>query len=139
MEEEAKLFERYKLAFAEYRAEVLLGWERQKLFLTLNPSLTAIISALHGHSLAAQFALVVAANVSIAGALIISRSHSRYRHARNQLQSIESLLKIEDFQTTGGMREERGLMRLERYKVSTIVMGVLLLNALLDLVLAVLW
>lgn len=26
----AELFERYKLAFAEYRAEVALGWERQE-------------------------------------------------------------------------------------------------------------
>jgi hypothetical protein len=139
VEEETKLFERYKLAFAEYRAEVSLGWERQRLFLTLNPTLTAIIPLMGKHKLAATFALVVASAVSIAGAFIVSRSHDRYRAARTTLQSIESQLKIEDFQTTGGMREERGLMRLERYKVSTVVIIVLLLNAVLDLVLAAIW
>lgn len=105
--------ERWKLAHAEYRAEVALGWDRQKLFLTLSPTLTvgAVLAGLaergttHAHRLAAQLAFMVAALVALAGTLVVYRSHTRYRAARATLLKLEAELGISDQRTTGGQRE----------------------------------
>jgi len=139
MSDRAELFERYKLAHAEYRAEVALGWDRQKLFLVLPATLTALVSSLATHRLAAQVALGTAALVALAGALVVFRSHGRYRATRASLQALEDALGITDLQTTGGQREARGSMRLEAFRVVDVLLAVFLLIALLDVLLAVLW
>lgn len=132
-----ELLERYKLAYAEYRAEVALGWDRQKLFLTVNPALTAYISSSsQAHSNGARLALVVAAATAIAGTMIVRRSHGRYQATRKALQAIEDRLGIQDLQTTGGQRTARSLPSGERFKVVHVVSALLLLTAALNLVLA---
>lgn len=135
-DERKELLERLKLAHAEYRAEVALGWDRQKLFLTLNPVLTAGLLASGAHTLAARYACVLAALIALAGALVVRRSHGRYRAARAALQRLEDQLGLEDLQTTGGQREARGGLRLERFRVVDVLVGVFLLLAGLDLLLA---
>lgn len=134
-----ELIERYKLAHAEYRAEVALGWDRQKFFLSLNPALTTLIAAVVRTSSAARLALAAAALTALAGTAIVRRSHGRYRATRATLFAVEDLLGIQDFQTTGGQRAARELPRLERYRIGDIVAAVFVLNALLDIALAVLW
>jgi hypothetical protein len=131
--------ERYKTAYAEYRAEVALGWDRQKLFLTLPAGLTALVSSIGSHRVAAQIALVASALVALAGALIVRRSHGRYRAARATLLAIETELGVQDLQTTGGQREARGGLRLERFRVVDVLVGVFCLIAALDVALALMW
>ena len=133
-----ELIERYKLAHAEYRAEVALGWDRQKLFLTLNPALTALISSAVHTKAGAQLALTAAALTALAGALIVRRSHSRYRATRAALLQLEDLLGIQDLQTTGGQRQARDAPRLERFRIVDVVAFVFVVTALLDLALAAL-
>lgn len=131
-----ELIERLKLAHAEYRAEVALGWDRQKLFLTLNPVLTAGLAVAPTHTLAARLGYVAAAVVAIAGALIVRRSHTRYQAARAALQHLEDKLGLEDLQTTGGQRAARGGLRLERFRIVDVLALTFLVLALVDLVLA---
>lgn len=140
--ERVELFERWQLAHAEYRAEVALGWDRQKLFLTLSPTLTAGIASLadHGaHAHAAQLAFMVAALVALAGTLVVYRSHTRYRAARATLLRLETELGFEDLQTTGGQREARAGLRLEKFRIVDVLVVVFLLIAALDVALAVTW
>lgn len=134
-----ELVERLKLAHAEYRAEVALGWDRQKLFLTLNTTLPALIAALAHQALAARIALFCAALVAVTGALVVVRSHRRYRATRVALQAIEDALGIQDLQTTGGQREARGSMRLESFRIVDLLALVFVMQALLDVLLAVIW
>ena len=131
-----ELLERLKLAHAEYRAEVALGWDRQKLFLTLNPVLTAGLAAAGVQTFAARLACLAAAAIALAGALVVLRSHTRYQAARATLQRLETEFGIEDLQTTGGQREARGGLRLERFRIVDVLVAVFLLLAVVDLVLA---
>lgn len=136
----SELMELYKLGHAEYRAEVSLGWERQKLFLTLNPTLLAIVGALGAQEPhAAQAALAAAAAVSVAGMFVVVRSHGRYRATRAQLDVLAGELSVPGLETTGGMRQAQGKPRAEGFRVVTVVVTVLALFVLLDLILVVLW
>ena len=136
----SETFERYKLAHAEYRAEVALGWDRQKLFLTLNPALTALVGvATQSHPAVARAAFVVAALTALAGALVVRRSHSRYQATRAVVQRLEDALGIADLQTTGGMRAARDNPRLERFRVVDVIVIVFVLYALLDVAAALVW
>jgi hypothetical protein len=135
----SELLERLKLAHGEYRAEVSLGWDRQKLFLTLNPVLTALIASAAHKPLAARLSLTAAALTAIAGALLVRRSHGRYLATRVRVHAIEDQLGIADLQTTGGQRVARDNARLERFRVVDIVVFVFIVTALLDVTLAVLW
>jgi len=130
------LVERWKIAHAEYRAEVALGWDRMKLFITLNPILTAGIAVSEARPRAAQLALVAAAVVALAGTLIVRRSHSRYQATRAVLQHLEDELGFADLQTTGGQRAAREGMRLEWFRVVDVVTGVFVLLAIVDVALA---
>jgi hypothetical protein len=104
--------ERYKLAYAEYRAEVALGSERQRLFVTLNPAVAALSSS--ASKPIAVAALALAAAASLVGLVLVWRSHGRYRQARGVLLAIAGELGCEsDWQTTGGMRQARGEPRFE--------------------------
>jgi len=136
MTDRAELLERLKLAHAEYRAEVALGWDRQKLFLTLNPALTAGLTLSGGHSLALRLAYTLAAFVALCGALIVLRSHRRYQAARATLQAIEDQLGLEDLQTTGGQRAARGGPRLERFRIVDVVAITFVMFAAVDWLLA---
>jgi hypothetical protein len=138
-ENRPELLERYKLAYAEYRAEVALGWDRQKLFLTLPSTITALTSALATHRLAAQAALLCAVLLSLTGMLVVWRSHGRYRATRQAMQALEDRLGIEDLQTTGGQREARGLMRLEAFRIVDVLIVVFAIIGALDLALLALW
>lgn len=139
MQEPAPLLERYKIAYAEYRAEVSLGNERQKLFVTLNPAVAALSVATR-EPIALTAALVLAACASVVGIVLVSRSHGRYQQTRHVLLALAKQLSCEsDWQTTGGMREERGEPRYEsRLKVTTAVKALLAVYALFDVV-AVAW
>lgn len=134
-----ELVERLKLAHAEYRAEVALGWDRQKLFLTLNPALTALVAGLARSALAARVGFALAALIALAGAFVVLRSHGRYRATRAALQAIEDRLGLSDLQTTGGQRAARGGMRLETFRIVDLLVVVFLVVALADVALALLW
>lgn len=135
-------FERLKLAYAEYRAEVTLGWDRHKLFLTLNPTLTALAGlATHAShkGIVAGLCFGAAAFIALVGCFVVLRSHGRYQAARAALQSIEDELGLSDLQTTGGQRAARGGPRLERFRVVDALVAVLVALALLDVALALVW
>lgn len=139
MTDRTEILERYKLAYAEYRAEVALGWDRQKLFLTLSPTLTALIGSLARNPLAARLSLAGAALIALTGAFIVFRSHGRYRAARVAVLALEDQLGIADLQTTGGQRTERGMPRLESFRIVDLLVLVFVLLAGLDVALIVLW
>lgn len=131
--------ERYKIAYAEYRAEVSLGNERQKLFITLNPVIAALASSTHIKL--ASAALLLAASASIVGIVLVGRSHGRYQRTRDVLLALAKQLGCEsDWQTTGGMREARSEPRWEGPRVTTAVKALLGLYAIFDVVvLGLLW
>lgn len=130
MSTRAELVERYKLAYQEYRAEVALGVERQKLFLALSPAVAAFSAG--KDKPAAVAALVLSGLASGVGILVVHRSHGRYRATRAVLLRLGAELGWDDIETTGGMREERGLLRLESYRVSTTVCWLLGTYALIS-------
>lgn len=138
--EPAPPIERYKIAYQEYRAEVALGNERQKLFIGLNP----VIAAFAGTSSRLELvsaALLLAAMASIVGVVLVSRSHGRYQRTRDVLLGIATELGCEsDWQTTGGMREARGEPRWEGPRVTTAVKWLLMLYAVFDVAaIALVW
>jgi hypothetical protein len=136
----AELVERLKLAHAEYRAEVTLGWDRTKLFLGLSPLLTvaiAVTAPAASGLLATRLLFATAALVALAGAAVVHRAHTRYQATRAVVQRIEDELGFADLQTTGGQRAARDLPRLEKFRVVDVVRGVLVVIALLDVALAV--
>lgn len=140
MEDRKEQIELYKLAVGEYRAEVSLGWDRQKLFLTLNPVLTAFIPLVGSRSgTATRLAFVAAALIALCGVLVVRRSHGRYRAAYGLVRQYEQRLGIEGLQTTGGMREAKGLLRLERYRIVDVLVVIFVMIAALDLVMALTW
>jgi hypothetical protein len=139
MDDRHELLERYKIAHAEYRAEVAIGWDRQKLCLTLSAALTGAVAVAATRPLAARLTLVAAALIAIAGVLLGVRSHARYRATREQLRAIEDALGISDVQTTGGQREARGAARFERFRVVDVLAMVFVLIAAIDVALAALW
>jgi hypothetical protein len=125
------LMERYKLAVAEYRAEVALGTERQKLFLALNPAVAALIT--NGHTSIAVTALGLAAFASMTGIVLVRRSHQRYRQAREvMLERARAVGAGDDWQTTGGMRNALGKPRGEGVRVTTALQWLLVAYALFD-------
>jgi cbb3-type cytochrome oxidase subunit 3 len=112
---------------------VNLGWERQKLFLGFNPVIATLAATLATHApFAARIGLLTAALVSIAGILVVWRSHGRYRATRAHMQSLEKALAIPGLETTGGMRVERGEPRFEGFKVVTVQMTILGVLAALE-------
>jgi hypothetical protein len=128
-----ELLERYKIAYAEYRAEVTLGNERQKLFVTLNPVIAALSSSARIEL--ATAALALAAGASVLGILLVGRSHGRYQRTRDVLLGLARELGWEaDWQTTGGMREAQGSPRWEGPRVTSAVKALLGLYAAFDLV-----
>lgn len=135
------LVERWKIAHAEYRAEVALGWDRTKLFITLSPALTAWIASSDAPAasspLATRLLFALAALIALAGTFIVDRGHTRYQATRAVVQRLEDALGFADLQTTGGQREARELPRLEKFRVVDVVRGVLIVIALLDVALAV--
>lgn len=138
--EPAPPLERYKFAYREYRAEVSLGNERQKLFIGLNP----VIAAFAGTSSRLELvsaALLLAAMASVVGIVLVTRSHGRYQRTRDVLLSLARELGCEeDWQTTGGMREARGEPRWEGPRVTTAVKWLLALYAVFDLIaIALVW
>lgn len=137
-ESRAEAVERLKLAHAEYRAEVALGWDRQKLFLTLNPALTAALVASGAHSIGNQLAFGAAALIALSSTFIVLRSHKRYQATRAVVQRLEDALGFADLQTTGGQRAERGLPRLERFRIVDVIAFVFVMLAIVDVALAVL-
>ena len=127
-----ELIERYKLAYAEYRAEVALGIERQRIFITLAPAVAAFAS--NRDPIIAALAFLLSAAASVVGILLVHRSHTRYRSARDIVMGLGDRLGWDDLATTGGMREAHGRKRLERFKVTGAVMWLLGLYAVFDLV-----
>lgn len=128
----SELLERYKLVYAEYRAEVALGSERQKLFMGLNPVIAALAANSRDVPIAAG-ALGLALIASLVGVMLIGRSHERYQHTRDVLLRIARELGCEDdWATTGGMREARGESRREGPRVTTAIKWLLWLYALYD-------
>lgn len=122
-----------QLAYQEYRAEVQLGWDRQRVFLGLNPLVLGFVAVADTSARALACAAVLSAMVaSVAGLLVAGRSHERYQAARAVLQQRESALGVALFATTDGMRAARGEPRRERVRVVTLVRAVLAAYALID-------
>lgn len=133
MNDAAPPIERYKIAYQEYRAEVALGNERQKLFIGLNPIIVAFAGTSSRLELVSA-ALLLAALASLLGVVLVDRSHGRYQRTRDVLLGIARELRCEgDWQTTGGMREARGEPRREGPRVVTAVKVLLGLYVAFDL------
>lgn len=129
-----ELIERYKLAYAEYRAEVALGTERQRIFIALAPAVAAFVS--NRDTVIAVLALLCSAAASVVGILLVHRSHTRYRATRAVVLGLGDRLAWDDLRTTGGMREAKGELRRERFKVAGAVQALLGLYAAFDVLAA---
>lgn len=111
----------HQLAHAEHRAEVQLGWERQRFFLGVNAVLLTAGSAISAASpVAALPVLALGAVLSIIGALIVARSHGRTRRTRDELDAAARRAGIVGPETTGGQRVRQGKERGEGYRVVTL-------------------
>jgi hypothetical protein len=132
------LMKAYELAHADHRAEVSLGWERQKFFLSLNPAILITAGGIAARfHLAAVAALGVGTVLSIVGALTVARSHGRTRRTRDTLDACAHRVGVEGPEVTGGQRALHGKPRKERFRVVTLMIIALAINALLDAGLAV--
>ncbi|MDB4988682.1 MAG: hypothetical protein JWN04_3860 [Myxococcaceae bacterium] len=136
----AEQLELYKLSWAEYRAEVTLGWSRARSFLALGMvGPLAVVAAPSTRALAAttcisSFAMVA----SMLGVLVVRQSHQRYRATRQQLDTLSRELGIPGFETTGGMRQAHGKPRGGGVRVSNVMMLLLALLAVLNATLVLL-
>lgn len=127
------LLKAYELAHADHRAEVGLGWERQKFFLSLNPAILIIAGGIAARSNpAAVAAFAVGTVLSIVGALTVARSHGRTRRTRDTLDACAHRVGVEGPEITGGQRALHGKPRGERFRVVTLMIIALVVNALLD-------
>lgn len=135
----------YRLAIEEYRFEINLGWERQKVFLAINPTLLGLIGAMMGRGQSedgAWFirgALFAALAVSMLGIFVVRKSHTYYQNAKRHFGALEDHLAIPvelRFQTTDGMREANmAAPSQRRFRVLEAVLLVLWVFALLDVIL----
>lgn len=132
------LLKAYELAHQDHRAEVQLGWERQRFFVGLNPALLVTAGALTALSKpAAIAALGVGTVLSLVGALVVARSHGRARHTRDGLEAAARRIGLEGPEVTGGQRALHGKPRAERFRVVTLVIVGLVVHAMFDAGLAV--
>lgn len=130
----------YEIAHTDHRAEVALGWERQRFFLTLNPAILVVAGGISSDSkYAAIAALAVGAVLSAVGALVVGRSHGRARRTRDQLDAAAKRVGVDGPETTGGQRALHGKPRAERFRVVTLIIAALAINGLLDAALAIYW
>lgn len=135
----------YKQAFDEYRAEVALGWDRQKFFLTLNLAVlaaaTSIIKLQPGspYGWMPAVLLLMCVPVALLGHIVVDQGHRRYRRTREVFQSLETRLRLPPdvvLQTTEGMRGEREAgLRVPR--ITDASKGIFLLFALVEAAMAV--
>jgi hypothetical protein len=132
------LLKAYELAHVDHRAEVALVWDRQKFFLSLNPAILAAAGAVAAFwKLAAVAVLGVGTATCIIGALTVAVSHARTRNTRNSLEAAARLVGVQGPEITGGQQELHGKKRKQRYRVVTLVILALSLNAIFDAALAV--
>ncbi len=131
------LLKSYELAHADHRAEVSLGWELQKFFLSVNPAILVTAGALSTVStLGAIAVLGVGTVTAFVGALAVARAHGRTRRTRNWLRARASAIGLEGPEITGGQQELKGKPRSERFRIVTLMVSALAINALCDLGLA---
>ncbi|MDB4989590.1 MAG: hypothetical protein JWN04_4768 [Myxococcaceae bacterium] len=128
----------YKLAWAEYRAEVTLGWSRARTFLALGLVGPIGVVAWPSTKVLALTAGVPAFSMvaSTLGVFVVQQSHQRYRATRQQLDGLASELGITGFETTAGMRQAHGKARGAGVRVSSVLMALLVLLAVLNASLA---
>jgi hypothetical protein len=128
----------YQLAHAEHRAEVALGWARQRFFLAVNAALLAAGSAISAASpTAALPVLAFGAVLSLVGALVVARSHGRSRRTRGELDAAARRAGVEGPAITGGQRVLQGKARGERYRVVTLVVVALGVCGAMDACIAI--
>lgn len=128
----------HQLAHAEHRAEVQLGWERQRFFLGVNAVLLTAGSAISAASPAAALpVLALGAVLSLVGTLVVTRSHGRTRRTRDELDQAARRAGVEGPGTTGGQRVLAGRARGEGYRVVTLVVVALGVNGAIDVGMAV--
>lgn len=116
----AEIFERYKLAHAEYRAEVALNSSRQ-LHLLLMGWAPPFLFFFFGNRSYSWILLCVCAFMSACTAMIVRVGHLRYRATRDLMLALENMLGFQDLQTTGGQREARGKPRDEPVRIVRLV------------------
>ncbi len=127
------LLKSYELAHKDHRDEVSLGWERQKFFLLLNPTILVTSGALTAISKpAAIAALAVGTVTAFAGALAVGRSHGRTRRTRDWLHKQAQRVGLEGPEITGGQRELKGKPRKERFRIVTLMIVALAVNSAFD-------
>jgi hypothetical protein len=125
-------------ARADHRAEVQLGWERQRFFVGVNALLLVAGSALGSWSpVAALPVLAFSAVLSLVGALVVARSHGRTRRTRDALNAAARRAGVEGPAITGGQRVLRGEARGEGYRVVTLVVVSLVVCGAIDVGVAV--
>lgn len=125
-------------ARADHRAEVELGWERQRFFVGMNAALLVAGSAIGSWSpQAALPVLALGAVLSLVGALIAMRSHGRVRRTRDALDQVARRAGVEGPEVTGGQRALHGKARGEGYRVVALVVVALVVCGALDVGVAV--
>jgi hypothetical protein len=128
----------YQLARADHRAEVALGWSRQRFFVGVNAALLAAGCAIASWSpLAALPVLGLGAVLALVGALVVARSHGRARRTRDELDQAARRAGVAGPQVTGGQRALHGKPRREAYRVVTVVVVALGTCGVLDAGMAV--
>lgn len=133
----AALLKAYELAHQDHRAEVQLGWERQRFFVGSSAALLVAGGALsEPSSFASTAVLGLGAALSLVGALVVARSHGRSRRTRDELEAAAKRLGLEGPAVTGGQRALHGKPRGERFRVVTLVITTLLVTGLVDVALA---
>lgn len=132
------LFHLLELAHADHRAEVALGWSRQRFFVAVNAALLAAGSAIATSSpTMALPVLVLGVVLSLVGALVVAWSHGRTRRTRDELDAMARRAGVEGPGITGGQRVLRGEARGERYRVVTLVVVALVVNGMVDTCIAI--
>lgn len=121
-------------ARADHRAEVELGWSRQRFFLGVNAALLTAGCALASWSpTAALPVLTFGAVLALVGALVVARSHGRSRRTRDELDAAARRAGVTGPAVTGGQRVRQGKSRGEGYRAVTLVVVALGVCGALDL------
>lgn len=135
--ERPDLLEHYKLAYAEYRAEVALGWSRARAFLVLG-SLGPLAGALspaglsRGRTTAVAGLCLLSVAASLLAQFVVRTSHRRYQGARDRLEELARLSGVAPMQTTAGMRAQPGKPRDEGMRITTALKVLFVVEALVS-------
>jgi hypothetical protein len=136
--EHAEQLEHYKLAYAEYRAEVALGWSRARTFLVLGclgpvAAVLSPVAPIRTHTTAVAGLCVLSIAAAGLGQRAVETSHRRYQAARERLEELARVVGVAPLQTTGGMRAQQGKPRGEGMRITTMLKLFFVLETLVNI------